>query len=308
MTARTSSSSTRRFGRIMGFRSEGAQRAYFDAYDTTLALSPTPLESTEVATTFGKTHVAFTGPDDAPPLLLLHGKNCSSTMWLGLLPTFERTHRTYLIDGIGELGRSVATRMLHGQRDIVQWLSEVVDALHVDRCRVVGLSNGCYQGATFAIARPERVERLAMLAPAAVVCAIRPAWWRKAVATFGNNPAKVEAFWRIHTVNDAPSQLQQRFDDQMLLGFEAIRYAVRDAWPRTYNARQLAALTMPVLIAFAEDDVIHDGRAAADKARRLLPRARVEVVPKCGHMMNFDQPDVVAGLLAEFLDRPVEVG
>ena len=303
MTVRPIRSSTRRFGKVMGFRSPAAQRAYLDAYDATLATSSAVLESRQVQTTFGTTHVAIAGRDDAPPLLLLHGKNCSSTMWLDLLPTFTTTHRTYMVDAIGEPGRSVATRMLHGQRDIVTWLSETLDGLDIERGAIVGLSNGCYQGITFAMARPERVERLAMLAPAAIVIGIRASWWRRMPATFSSDREKIAAFWRIHSVNTSPSPLQQRFDEQAILGFTSIRYAMWDAWPRKYRAKQLASLRMPVLAVFAEDDVIHDGRAAADNARRLLPSAKVEVLADCGHMMNFDQRDAVAALLAEFLDQ-----
>ena len=194
MVVQHDSSSTRRFGKVMGFRSpRGDARVNLDAYDATLALSPAPLESRQVGTAFGTTHVAIAGRDDAPPLILLHGKQCSSTMWLDLLPTFTKTHRTYMIDAIGELGRSSTTRMLHGQRDIVAWLSETLDRLNVDRCAIVGLSNGCYQGSTFAMARPERVERLAMLAPAAVVSGIQLSWWRKAMATFGTRSREVRS-------------------------------------------------------------------------------------------------------------------
>ena len=303
MVVAPGSASARRFGRVMGFRSDAARRAYLDAYDATLALSPAALESRQVETAFGTTHVAIAGRDDAPPLVLLHGKNCSSTMWLDLLPTFTKTHRVYLVDAIGEMGRSVATRMMHGPRDIVAWLSETLDQLSIDRCAIVGLSNGCYQASTFAMARPERVERLAMLAPAGVFSGMQPSWWRKAFSTFGTNPDKIEAFWHIHSVSQTPSPLQQKFNEQMLLGFNSIRYATWDAWPRKYRAKQLASLTMPVLAVFAENDVIHDGRTAANKARRLLPTAKVTVLPECGHMMNFDQRDAVAALLAEFLDQ-----
>jgi pimeloyl-ACP methyl ester carboxylesterase len=287
----------------MGFRSPAAQRAYLDAYDATLATSSAVLESRQVQTVFGTTHVAIAGRDDAPPLVLLHGKHCSSTMWLELLPTFTTTHRTFMVDAIGDLGRSVATRMLHGQRDIVTWLTETLDGLNIERSAVVGLSNGGYQGITFAMARPERVERLAMLAPAAVVIGIQASWWRQVLATFSSDREKIEAFWRIHSVNQSPSLLQQRFDEQAILGFTGMRYAMWDAWPRRYRATRLAALTMPVLALFAENDVIHDGRAAADNARRLLPSAKVEVLSDCGHMMHFDQRDAVAALLAEFLDQ-----
>jgi pimeloyl-ACP methyl ester carboxylesterase len=285
----------------MGFQSDAARRSYFDAYDATEALSPVPLEAATVATPFGSTHVTVAGSVDGPPLVMLHGKHCSSTMWLDLLPGLVATRRIYLVDAIGELGRSEATRMMHGPRDIVVWMSAVLDGLGIDRCAIVGLSNGSYQGCTFAMARPERVERLAMLAPAATVSGIRLSWWWQMVALLGRKSEKHAQFWRLHSVGRERSVLQQKFDEQILVGFAAARYAVLDAFPRKYSARQLAALTMPVLAVFAGNDVIHEGQSVADVTRRLLPGAQVEVLQNCGHMMTFDRQDAVAALLADFL-------
>src|SRR5947208_13386161 len=100
-----------RVRRVMGFVSADGRQAYLDAYDETMALTPVDYTTAELTTPFGVTHVISAGADDAPPLIVLHGKHCSSTMWLDLLPTLVRSHRAHLVDSSGELGRSVATKM-----------------------------------------------------------------------------------------------------------------------------------------------------------------------------------------------------
>lgn len=53
------------------FKTPEGQARYFAAYDETLALWNVPVESFDIDTRFGKTHVNICGPKDAPPLLLL---------------------------------------------------------------------------------------------------------------------------------------------------------------------------------------------------------------------------------------------
>ena len=79
-------------------------------------------------------------------------------MWLDLLPTFTATHRTYLVDAIGEPGRSTTTVMLHGSDDVTRWLDGLLDGLGTERAAVVGLSNGGFQAATYATDRPARAS------------------------------------------------------------------------------------------------------------------------------------------------------
>jgi len=292
----------RRYGRLFGFISDDAKREYLAAYDKTVSLSPLEVESVDVETPFGTTHVLAAGPADAPPLVALHGKWASATMWLDLLPTFTATHRTYLVDSVGEPGRSVVTRMLRNGEDVVTWLDATLRGLGVDRCALVGLSNGGFQAATYASTRPERVERVALLAPAAVFLWIKASWWRAAMPMlFGSDPAKIERFWRIHFVTSDLSPLQKAFDDQYLTGVRASRSALRDAYPRKYRPERLQRMTMPTLAVVGDHEVIYDPQRFAAAVREVLPSARVEVLPACGHAITVDQPKLIAELLSEFL-------
>ena len=292
----------RRYGKLSGFLSDDARRAYDAAYDATLGLSPVPVEALDVGTPFGTTRVLAAGPTGAPALVALHGKSASSTMWLDLLPTFTATHRTYLVDTIGDLGRSVPTRMMRNGDDVVTWLDAVLDGLGTGPSALVGLSAGGFFAATYATARPERVERIALLAPAAVFCGIRWSWWRAALPMmFGTDRARIQRFWASHSITTEPSPLSVAVDEQFLIGNLGSRYALRDAFPRTYKAERLRRMTMPVLVVVGEQEVIYDPQRFAAAAREALPSARVVVLPDCGHAVSFDQPKVTAELLGEFL-------
>jgi pimeloyl-ACP methyl ester carboxylesterase len=104
-------------------------------------------------------------------------------------------------------------------------------------------------------------------------------------------------------VSTQPSALRLSFDRQFLAGNAGLRIATRDILPHKYGSKRLASLTMPTLLVFASNDVVHDGRKAAAKARRLLPSANVELLQECGHFMTFDRQAAVSILLTEFLSQ-----
>jgi pimeloyl-ACP methyl ester carboxylesterase len=293
----------RRFGRVSGFASADAERSYLEAYDAALALSPVPLETIDVPTApWGSTRVYACGPSGAPPLVALHGKFLTSTMWLDLLPTFTASHRTYIFDAIGELGRTTTTRMLRNPAEIVGWIDAVLAALGGEPVALVGHSNGGFQSATYASARPERVERVAFLAPAATFVSISGAWWRASLpAMVGTNREKLARFWDRLSVNPEPSPLQRASDEQMLRALVGMRSPLLDAWPRTYKPARLARMTMPVLAVFGRQDLIGDADKAAAKVRDVLPHAQIEVLDDSSHMVTFDQQAMVTKLLEQFL-------
>jgi pimeloyl-ACP methyl ester carboxylesterase len=241
----------------MGFQSEQAEQTYLAAYDDTLSFFPVAFEPVDVPTPYGMTHVLVAGRAEAPAVVALHDKHRSSTMWLELSPVLIATHRAYLVDSVGELGRSVATRMMHGRDDVLKWLDAVLDGLGLDLCALVGLSNGGFLGATYAMGRPELVERLMLLSPAGVVAGIRFSWWRDVlVLDVSTSRAKFERFWFSHYVSDQPSPVRQKFDRQFLVGSEGMRMPVRDVFVHKYGRKRLSTLTMPLQCVFAAKDVI----------------------------------------------------
>ena len=69
---------------------------------------------------------------------------------------------------VGDLNKSVATGALSSPARVVDWIDEVLDTLNIEHTALLALSLGSWMPTQYAMARPDRVERLAILAPAGV--------------------------------------------------------------------------------------------------------------------------------------------
>ena len=95
-------------------------------------------------------------------------------MWLPLLPALTVSHhvRCWMPSA---MNKSVATRPVLTAR-IVEWIDEVLDALGIERSALVAASKGSWMATHYAMARMERVERLAMVCPAGIVSSFYAKW------------------------------------------------------------------------------------------------------------------------------------
>src|SRR5205814_180037 len=80
---------------------------YVAAYEATLRLWPVPYQPRESASRFGKTHLVVCGPEEAPPLVLLHCFFTSLTTWAYNVADLSQHHRVYALDVMGQPSRSV---------------------------------------------------------------------------------------------------------------------------------------------------------------------------------------------------------
>jgi pimeloyl-ACP methyl ester carboxylesterase len=93
--------------------------------------------------------------------------------------------------------------------------------------------------------------------------------------------------------------------DDLLLSWDMNReMTTRVAWkPYMYNRRLpplLAHVHLPALVVAAQSDRIMP-RSCAEQYAALMPQARLEIVPNCGHAVDMEQPSVLAGLVAGHL-------
>ncbi|MEV4261894.1 alpha/beta hydrolase [Kribbella sp. NPDC049584] len=136
------------------------------AYDALLTRWDVPVEQLELTDEFGTTHVNACGPADGPPVVLLPGHGATSPVWFGVAPRLASQYRVYAIDLIVDAGRSTNTgRTPKTPADLHLWLTNVLDGLGVDRSAFCGHSYGAWIALTYALAHPERVDRLALVDP-----------------------------------------------------------------------------------------------------------------------------------------------
>jgi len=150
------------------YKSTEGERLVLERYRQFLKYWPVPHQQTRVPTTQGETFVIVSGPENAPPLLLLHGGASNSAMWMGEISSFARLFRVYCIDMIGEPGLSAPSRPPLGSDAYGVWLDDVLNHLSLDRVSVVGISLGGWLAFDYAIRRPARVEKIVALCPGGI--------------------------------------------------------------------------------------------------------------------------------------------
>lgn len=103
----------------------------------------------------------YTRQGSGPPLLLLHGNGEDGSYFTHQIGYFSRQYKVYAIDtrGHGQSPRGDAPfTMAQFARDLLDFMDEQ----ELARARILGFSDGGNIALTFALAYPERVEKLVL--------------------------------------------------------------------------------------------------------------------------------------------------
>ncbi len=107
-------------------------------------------------------HVAFAGPADAEPLVLLHGWPQHWLEWRKVLPELSQNRRCVLPDLRG-LGWSDAPPSGYEKENLADDVLAVLDALDIERTDLIAHDWGAWIGFLIALRRPERLRRFLAL-------------------------------------------------------------------------------------------------------------------------------------------------
>ncbi|WP_437893006.1 alpha/beta fold hydrolase [Sorangium sp. So ce124] len=281
------------------FRSPEARAriaAWFDRFHEKL---PVPARSREVSTRFGATHVLVAGPEDAPPLVCLHGALASSAHLMPELGPLLARYRVHVVDVIGQSVKSADVRLPIDGPAYAEWLTDVLDALGLARTHLLGVSWGGFAALRMAQAAPARIDRLVLIVPAAVVSG--SAW--QGLTRIAIPMALYRAFPSEERLVRLVSGLFSTHDDMWCSYFgDAVRsYRLDFRPPPLATPASLAGFTRPALVFGADDDVSFPGAKLLARAKELLPRAETELLEGCRHSPPTD--DAFRARLCERISR-----
>jgi len=286
------------------YKNEAAKEAYFAAYDRSLDAWPVAYESKFVPTTFGDTHMLVSGPTNGKPIVLMHGKGGSATMWRDNLAALSCEHRVYALDILGDLGKSTIIKKFSNRNEFVDWLTQVLDGLEIQKTDMVGVSMGSYLIVNYSLEKPERLNKIILLAPGATFSSFKMNFILKGmIASIFGNEFLIKRMFRAFV--DSDERLENVIFKQSIWGmkYETPGREKPFLLPERLPDEELRTLKVPALLAIGENETINQDspEIVIEKAKKLVPNIQTTIVPGGYHSLNMTNPEQVNDLILKFL-------
>lgn len=264
------------------FKNAEARERMLGWYERIRTDIPVPTTTQRVATSFGETHVLSAGPEDAPPLVILHGAMATSALLLRELVHLTDRFRVHAVDVLGQSVMSADTRLPVKGDAHARWLGEVLDGLALPSTLLLGVSWGGFVAQRFAAYAPDRVARLALLVPAGLVNGsalegvTKLAW---PMARFRWSPTENN---RDRFLGNLLTTTDDDWRDYLNDAFQS--YRMNMEVPPLARPSDFAALAAPVFVMAAEHDHSFPGERLLARAAELFPTlAHAELLAGAKH-------------------------
>lgn len=277
------------------FKTAEGERLILDQYRHLLDRWPVANEHLKIPTREGETFVIASGDPSAHPLLVFHGGMTNSIIWIKEVEVWSKYFRVHAVDVIGEPGLSAQSRLPVDSDAHALWIDDVLDGLSVEHAAFVGASLGGWLALDYAVRRPHRVDKLAVLCPAGVGKQLNSFFFKAMVLLLLGNRGKRklrELVFGRQTIN--PSREMQYFLDYLATIQQHVRPRVTRL--RVFTDDELEKLSMPVLAIVGETDVMFDSIDTKNRLEKHATNARVNVLPQAGHFI-INQADVILDFL-----------
>jgi pimeloyl-ACP methyl ester carboxylesterase len=234
---------------------------------------------------------------DHPPLLLLHGAGGSYLSWP---PQIRRLsgQRVFTLDLPGH-GKSEGI----GRQDIIEYATAVFEFMKAARLAsavVGGFSMGSAIALSLALQYRKRVLGLALLGSGAKM-RVAPSTLELASNPITFLPTIEAVIENSYSLNVDP-RVKELAVQQMAETRQAVLYSdflACDAFDAMDSVNKIRVPTL--LITGSVDRMTPPNRA--EYLRDQIEGSQLQIVEGAGHMVMIEQPDIVADLLIEFLER-----
>lgn len=248
------------------FRSAQAKDRYLQFYESMEKHWPIASESRMVDTSYGRTFVRVSGPAEAPPLVLLPGANATSLLWAPNIAALSEKYRTIAVDNIYDFGRSVYTRRPETSADLVTWLDDLFSALGLgDGIHLMGISYGGWITSQYALQRPERLEKVVLVAPAATVQPFDPKFLLRGILCLIPHRyfARSMMIWVLEDAAQQNMAIVEEATDNFFIGLRSFK-PIRLVNPTVLSDAEWQSIRIPVLFMVGENEKIDSAQGAIE--------------------------------------------
>jgi len=228
--------------------------------------------------------VYFRSPNgsDKPILILLHGANDQAGTWSAVVPRLLKNYRLLVPDLAGHGQSAPADGPLPLQL-IVDGVAALLEREGVSRATFAGNSMGGWVSMLYALANPDRVERLVLEDSSGIA-------WVVTVPLFARS--REEAMAALRAVHGPEASLPEWMVDAILARATAspmLRVAQAGVLPYLLDAR-LSQLDVPTALIWGADDGVLPV-AFAEALRAKIKGATLQVIEGAAHIPHRQQPE-----------------
>jgi pimeloyl-ACP methyl ester carboxylesterase len=250
----------------------------------------------------------------AVPMIFVHEFAGEARSWAPQVRFFRRLYRTITFNARGYPPSDVPEDpAAYSQRHAVEDIRGVLDHLKIDKAHVMGLSMGGYAALHFGCLYPERALSLVVAGAgygskaeeretfrrdcAALAERFEREPMEKVAAMYAMGPARVQ-------FRDKDSQGWEQFCDllkqQSAKGHALTMRRVQIMRESIYElGDRMARLTVPTLIVTGDED--DPCLEPALYMKRTIPTAGLLVIPRSGHTINLEEPDLFNRHVLDFV-------
>ncbi|MEM1228714.1 MAG: alpha/beta hydrolase [Planctomycetota bacterium] len=250
-------------------------------YDHFLAKVDLPVRRTVIETSFGESGLLVVGPENAKPLVCLHGMRTGAAFLLSEITALSNDFRLYLPDIPGQSVIGPDVRMSLDDNTHAIWLRELMDQLELAKANLFGVSWGGFVARLMASVYPDRVSTLAMLCPAGVVKGSHLSGLARMLW-----PLLRHKLWPSeNSLRILLDPIMTTWDDDWAHAFECTLNDLKmDARvPPLATADELRQLHLPTLVMAGEKDISFPGTPLISRMRHVMPNVETELIENCKH-------------------------
>jgi 2-hydroxy-6-oxonona-2,4-dienedioate hydrolase len=262
-----------------------------------------PGAADKFATIYGaKIHYLEAG--SGPAVILLHGLGGDVSNWFATIGPLSEKYHVIVPDQIG-FGRSDKPMINYRVGTLVDFLDALYKELKIERATLVGNSLGGWTAAAYALAHPDRVERLVLVDAAGFAL------------TGDVNPRTLNGL-SPSTLEGAKQLLAQIFYNKQMFGSDAAAgmmltrrmmagdgYTIQRFIDSIVNGedvldKKLSAIKQPTLIIWGREDLLTP-LAMGERFKKEITGSELLVIEKCGHVPQLEKSAEFNAALMKFI-------
>mgnify|MGYP000336111797 FL=1 len=278
------------------FKSEAGKNEILSLYNQKLDELDIDYNYKVVDTRYGKTNIIITGSASNPPLIIIHGSNGCAPIGLETYPNLSSQYQVFSVDVLAQPNKSDGTRLSMKDDSYGIWMNEVIDNLGINDVTLVGFSFGGLVILKTLAHNGNKIKEVFMAAPAYIVngnplIALIKMFLPMKRYMKTQNPKYVEKFlFEIFTDRD---EFATQYLSKVFIHFDM------DFTPMpVITKKEAKAITTPITLIAAKNDVIFPGKKMLKKAAKILPTVKESILlENSKHVQNRADNDLIEGLI-----------